>query len=223
MASFSDRVVKDMTSRNVPWDHFVAHLRLSPLPLPLRLCIRASWERCAELGVSRALDNQILLRRVSDLELEERLHKNRELVHVATPLVTAFSSDRNALQHVVYLTDQDGIVLLSRGNHQVMLAYGLCPGFDWSERAMGTNGAGTALATDSAVAVIGPDHYQLPFQEATCLAAPLHSPSSDLIGAVDFSTHVGDVDASQLLDIVNLARAIENALQCFVDTTAVGT
>ena len=49
----------------------------------------------------------------------------------------------------------DGIVLLSRGNHQVMLLYGLCPGFDWSEKTMGTNGAGTALVTDSAVAVIG--------------------------------------------------------------------
>jgi transcriptional regulator of acetoin/glycerol metabolism len=77
---------------------------------------------------------------------------------------------------------------------------------------MGTNGAGTALATDSAVAVVGPDHYQLPFHEATCLAAPIHSRDGDLIGAVDFSTHVGDVDASQLVDIVALAQAIENAL-----------
>jgi transcriptional regulator of acetoin/glycerol metabolism len=149
---------------------------------------------------------------VSDLELECRLYKNQELVDAATPLITAFSLDKNAVQHVVYLTDRDGIVLLSRGNDQVMLVYGLCPGFDWSERTMGTNGAGTALATDSAVAVIGPDHYQLPFQEATCLAAPIHSSSGDLIGAVDFSTYVGDADASQLVHVVTLAKAIEDTL-----------
>jgi sigma-54 dependent transcriptional regulator, acetoin dehydrogenase operon transcriptional activator AcoR len=216
----SDGVFKCMSSRNVQWDQFVAHLRLSPPPLPLRLCIRASWERCAELGVSRALDHQIHLRRVSDLELEERLYRNRELVDAAAPLIAAFSSDKNVVQHVVYLTDQDGIVLLSTGNHQLMLAYGLCPGFDWSEKTMGTNGAGTALATDSAVAVIGPDHYQLPFQEATCLAAPIHSPCGHVIGAVDFSTHAGDVDASQLVDVVNLARAIENVLQSHVHASS---
>ena len=93
-----------------------------------------------------------------------------------------------------------------------MLAYGLCPGFDRSEKTMGTNGAGTALATDSAVAVISPHHYQLPFEEATCLAAPLHSRTGDLIGAVDFSTHGGDVDVCQPVDVVTLSKAIEDAL-----------
>lgn len=77
---------------------------------------------------------------------------------------------------------------------------------------MGTNGAGTALATDSAVAVISPHHYQLPFEEATCLAAPLHSRTGDLIGAVDFSTHGGDVDVCHPVDVVTLSKAIEDAL-----------
>jgi len=200
-----------MADAKMQWDQFVAHLRVLP-PIPGRLVIRASWQRCTDRGVSRALDGHIMLQRVSDLELEQRLRKSRDLICAASPLITAFSSNREAVQHVVYLTDQDGIVLLSQGNHQLMLLYGLCPGFDWSEKTMGTNGAGTALVTDSAVAVIGPDHYQLPFREATCLAAPIHSPSGDLIGAVDFSTHVRDVDASQLADVVTLAKAIEDAL-----------
>ena len=201
-----------MDNSKLEWDLFVARLRVSPPPIRMRATIRASWQRCAGLGVNRALDNNILLRRVSDLELECCQRDNRDLINAATPFVTAFSLARDAVQHVVYLTEKHGIVLLSRGNHQVMLSYGLCPGFDWSEKTMGTNGAGTALATDSAVAVIGPDHYQLPFKEATCLAAPIHSRTGDLIGAVDFSTHVGDVDVSQLLDIVTLAKEIECAL-----------
>jgi transcriptional regulator of acetoin/glycerol metabolism len=190
----------------------VAHLRLSPPCLPYD----SAFGRCSDLGVSRASESQIVLRRVSDLELEQRLQGSRDLIDAASPLITTFSSNRQAVQHVVYLTDQDGIVLLSQGNQQVMKIYGLSPGFDWSERTMGTNGAGTALATDSAVAVIGPDHYQLPFQEATCLAAPIHSSSGDLIGAVDLSTHVGDVDPLQLVDIITLAKAIEDALPHWV-------
>jgi sigma-54 dependent transcriptional regulator, acetoin dehydrogenase operon transcriptional activator AcoR len=210
---FAPLKLHDMTAGIVHWDQFVEHLRLSPPSLPMPLCIRASWERCTETGVSRAVDNNIVLKRVSDLELQTRTEKNRELLEVATALITAFSSEMVPVRHVVYLTDRDGIILLSRGNDQLMLAYGLCPGFDWSEQMMGTNGAGTALATDSAVAVVGPDHYQLPFREATCLASPIHSATGELIGAVDFSTHVGDVDASQLVQIVGLAKAIENTLK----------
>jgi sigma-54 dependent transcriptional regulator, acetoin dehydrogenase operon transcriptional activator AcoR len=209
---FAPLKLHDMTAGIVHWDQFVEHLRLSPPSLPMPLCIRASWERCTETGVSRAVDNNIVLKRVSDLELQTRTEKNRELLEVATALITAFSSEMVPVRHVVYLTDRDGIILLSRGNDQLMLAYGLCPGFDWSEQMMGTNGAGTALATDSAVAVVGPDHYQLPFREATCLASPIHSATGELIGAVDFSTHVGDVDPSQLVQIVGVAKAIENTL-----------
>lgn len=202
-----------MNSPKMKWDQFVSDLRLLPAMSSTRLHIQESWKRCHGLGVSRALDHQIILRRVPDLELSHRLDRSRKLINAATSLLSAFSSNRATVQHIVYLTDQDGIVLLSRGNHQHMLVYGLLPGFDWSEKTMGTNGAGTALASNSAVAVIGPDHYQLPFQEATCLAAPIHSVTGDLIGAIDFSTHVGDVHPSQLVDVIALAKAIEKALR----------
>ena len=46
-------------------------------------------------------------------------------------------------------------------------AWGVRPGHDWSEAAMGTNGAGTAIAAGQPVAVVGGEHYQQAFHGAT--------------------------------------------------------
>lgn len=172
--------------------------------------------------MNQALDGGIVLRRVDDAELRERLYRNRKLVEIASSLLAGFSDGLGTLRHVIYMTDQDGIVLFSAGNQQTMLNYGLLPGFDWSERVMGTNGAGTALATARPVAVIGPDHYQMPFQEATCMAAPIHSPSNDLLGAVDLSTHVDDADTSHLTLVVKLATFVRHALAGQITVLVIG-
>jgi len=176
------------------------------LPRPY---IADSWRRCRKRGVGQALDNSILLRRIDGDELERRLRAECVLVETAESLLREFSQSMEAVEHVVYMTDRDGIVLCSAGNHQTMIVYGLMPGFDWSENTMGTNGAGTALATGRPVAVIGPDHYQLPFREATCLGAPIRSSRGQIIGAVDFSTHVKDTQFSHLALMIELARSIE--------------
>jgi transcriptional regulator of acetoin/glycerol metabolism len=162
--------------------------------------------------VNRAFDRSIRLHRIADHDLELRLERNQRLIEAATRPLKTFSAAMSGIQHVIYITDRDGIVLFSAGNDEIMMMYGLLPGYDWSEKRMGTNGAGTALASGKAVAVVGTDHYQLPFHESTCLAAPIRDAAGELIGAVDFSTHVNDARPSQLMQIVAVASAIEKSL-----------
>jgi transcriptional regulator of acetoin/glycerol metabolism len=152
------------------------------------------------------------MRRVDSNDLERRLAANPELVKLATPILNGFSKLLGSLQHVVYVTDRDGIVLHSTGNHALMLAYGLLPGYDWSEAVMGTNGAGTALATNQAVAVIGPEHYQQPFHNTSCFAAPIHSAAGEIIGAIDLSTALENATAEHLAYVTRLADYIERRL-----------
>jgi transcriptional regulator of acetoin/glycerol metabolism len=192
------------------WRNFIQRLQDST-PLLERPYILESWQRCHKRGLAPAPDNPVL-RRVDDAELRERLQANNGLVEAAAPILTGFSASLGALQYVIYATDRDGIVLWSGGNSSAMLTYGLTAGYDWSEATMGTNGAGTALATNGPVAVIGPDHYQLSFHGSTCLAAPIHSQDGALIGAIDFSTDVSDADPSQLAQVIRLAHQIERRL-----------
>jgi transcriptional regulator of acetoin/glycerol metabolism len=187
-----------MRDADKAWKRFVQQIVELPPAIPERPYILESWKRCSDAGLGQALDNNISLRRVEPSELKVRLDGNQDLVNTAGPLLVGFSAALGTLRHVVYLTDRDEIVLFSVGDRDSKLVYGLLPGFDWSEQTMGTNGAGTAIATNRPVAVIGPDHYQLPFRDATCLAAPIHSPRGELIGAVDLSTHVNNAEISQL-------------------------
>lgn len=192
------------------WLSFLQQLQNAP-PLLERPYIRESWQRCRERGLPPAPEHPVL-RRVDDAELKKRLEASNELVEAAAPILAGFSASLGALQHVIYAADRDGIVLWSAGNRTAMLTYGLTAGYDWSEATMGTNGAGTALATNHPVAVIGPDHYELPFHSSTCLAAPIHSRQGELIGAIDFSTNVSDADPSQLAQVIRLAHQIERRL-----------
>jgi len=201
-----------MNNQRENWAELVREIDLATAGDSPRPYIAESWKRCREKGVSQALDKSILLRRIDAADLEHRLRDCSFLVEGASSLLRKFSLSVAAVPHVIYLTDRDGIVLSSTGNDQTMRVYGLLPGFDWSEAAMGTNGAGTALATGRPVAVIGPDHYQLPFRETTCLGAPIYSREGEIIGAVDFSTHVKDAQASQLAQVIQLARSIELCL-----------
>ena len=84
------------------------------------------------------------------------------------------------------------------------------PGARWSERYIGTNAPGTALAVDHAVQIFTAEHYCRPVQAWTCAAAPVHDPRTHrLIGAVDITG--GDHLASpQSLALVQAtARAAE--------------
>jgi transcriptional regulator of acetoin/glycerol metabolism len=150
--------------------------------------------------------------RVDLSDLLQRRSFNRLLLDAAMDPIAAFSASMGAVKHVIYMTDADGIVLYSCGTEFLMQSYGLRPGFDWSERAMGTNGAGTALACNAPVAVIGAEHWLEAFQNASCLAAPICGPDATPIAALDLSTHVADCDPGQLRAVIELAHEIERRM-----------
>lgn len=199
-----------MGSPQKRWREFADSLSQHPIAGSLRPVILESWKRSRAAGVRRHHEKP-MLHRIGAAELEDRLEKNRDVIQVAGPLLQEFSAAQQ-IRHVIYLTDQDGIVLWSVGYDIWRALFGLMPGFDWSEKTMGTNGAGTALATNQPVAVVGPDHFVSAFETTTCLACPIHTMNGTLIGAIDFSTSVEDARVEQLSDIVELAHRIEQAL-----------
>jgi PAS domain S-box-containing protein len=140
------------------------------------------------------------------------LQANAEMLSVARPHVDWASRALSLTPHVVYVTDRDGIVLYAAGNQAQMQELGLVPGYDWSERTMGTNGAGTAIAANQPVAVSGPEHYCSPFHDCTCMGAPLHAPDGSVIGAIDVSTSVADSNPERLIFAAHIAYVIDGEL-----------
>jgi sigma-54 dependent transcriptional regulator, acetoin dehydrogenase operon transcriptional activator AcoR len=91
------------------------------------------------------------------------------------------------------LTDSDGVVL-SRvsGDHSLLRALDavhLAPGFGYSEREVGTNGLGLALADITPTMVRADQHYSHSLTGFTCAAAPVVDPATGkLEGAVNLTT-----------------------------------
>ena len=91
------------------------------------------------------------------------------------------------------LTDADGLVL-SRlsGDHRLLRALDdvhLAPGFAYSERDVGTNGLGLALADRVPTLVRAEEHYSLSLCTYTCAAVPvLDPPTGRLEGSVNLTT-----------------------------------
>jgi len=102
-------------------------------------------------------------------------------------------------------------VLFSTGAYDNADAFGLTPGYDWSEQTMGTNGAGTAIAADRPVAVFGPEHISEPFRGFTCMGAPLHD-AGQVCGAIDVSTSAEDAREERLAVMAYIAFVIDTEL-----------
>jgi transcriptional regulator of acetoin/glycerol metabolism len=134
-------VINTSEKRIEEWKQYVERLKKEGL---LRDVIVESWRRCVN-GTATIPADPVSYHRVSDEELQLRLEANADLISVAKPHLDWIAATLSAVQHVVYLVDRDGIVLLSTGNNgRLREDIGLTPGHDWSEARMGTNGAGTA-------------------------------------------------------------------------------
>lgn len=193
------------------WRRFVQSGRIEAEAV--RPVVLESWARSRAAGVHA---EQASFVRVSEDDLAARLERDRALVESARVELAAVRAILADVPHVVYLVDREGVVLLVDGTSMdIVEQAGLVPGYDWSERRMGTNGAGTALATGAPVAVVGCEHYCTTWHEATCVAAPIRDASGAVVGAVDLTTHVDDGTPDRLalvqLAAAHVGRALERA------------
>ena len=180
-----------------------------PLEHPARAAIVESWQRCLEMRMSRQRPE---FRSVDPSDLAERLGRSRALLGAARPVMLRLFQDLGGSSIVVYVTDAQGVVLDSIGPSVQLQQWRLLPGYDWSEAAMGTNGAGTCLVTGRPVIVAGPEHFLTDFENCTCTAAPIRAPDRRLVGALDISSTVVDAHPSRIKLVSSAADEIERIL-----------
>lgn len=199
--------LRDVTAIEEEWQDFREGL---PSGSMLRDVIEASWFRSREHGVDPI---QAELHRVSDEDLARRQDKHRELIEIAKPHLDWLSVVLRDVDHGIYIADPDGVILCSAGNSpELRERYGLEPGYDWSEARMGTNGAGTALAAQKPVAVVGPEHFSQNLHRGICTAAPIRNTDAEVIGALDISVGMVEGTPARLAMAVRSAEMIESQL-----------
>jgi len=180
-----------------------------PPPPPARWAIIASWDRCSHLSPSRRPAYQ----RVSEEELAARLSRRDALVSAARPHLEALLRSLPGSSNVAYVTDEEGVLLASSGDAGHLQRFCLLPGYDRSERCLGTNGAGTCLVAARPMVVAGAEHLISAFKECTCTAAPIRGIDGAIVGALDVSSSVEDARAHRIAQVTEAALEIEGTLR----------
>lgn len=169
-----------------------------------------------QVGVADSPANYLPYRRVTADDLHRRRRANAALLGAASSHLDWISALLADFTHATCLADADGILLKTVGNWPGADSVGLHPGHDWSERAMGANGIGAAIAAGQPTIVIAEAPVGAHFKARVCMAAPIRDSRGHIIGALDISTPVDEADPDRLLLATHTAAVIEQALDASV-------
>src|SRR3954452_14753604 len=202
------------------WDHLLGEGALGADLSPeatagLRPTIVESWRRT----LARAREPIDLLPSIEADPSETREHWLEHplglLRHVLVEPLQLLAEESNS---VVQVTDPSGLTLYLGGPEWLKARaaeMNLVEGARCSETVNGTNGVGTALATDHPVQVFAFEHFSQHHREWVCSGAPIHDPvSGRLVGVIDLSSPWKIAHPRSLELVTSAARTTE---QCLVE------
>ena len=190
------------------WKEFV--LTGSTRREPLKDFVSASWSRCLDMGVDPALGKCFDILPEKDLDADHLLLKS--LVEDTHKDIYRLIRGKGLL---ITICDRKGYLVRMCGDYQALLAadhLNFGPGANWSEKSVGTNAIGTALATARPIRVVGREHFCESHHGWICSAAPIFDLNGAAIGCIDISGPKTADHAQALALAVEGARAIESRL-----------
>ncbi|RHW25011.1 hypothetical protein D0Z08_21455 [Nocardioides immobilis] len=157
---------------------------MSPQAYGPRDEILASWRRSYDDGAGA---DEI------SAPYDANLNLATKLVKAATPVIQRVQEDIMGSPITVILADSRGKILLRRsGERQLASALDrvqLAPGFNYSEKYVGTNGIGTALEGRTTSLVHGVEHFNEVLRTYACVGVPLRDPNTHrILGVLDITT-----------------------------------
>ena len=177
---------------------------------PIKSDVSASWNRCLEMGVDPAHGKCFDIRSENELGAEHRLLKG--LVRDTQQEIYALIRGKGLL---ITICDRYGYLVNMCGDVKALLAadrlnFGPCA--NWSEKSVGTNAIGTALATGRPMRISGHEHFCESHHGWICSAAPIFDLNGEPIGCIDISGPKSADHHHALALAIEGARAIESRL-----------
>ncbi|NHN56364.1 GAF domain-containing protein [Calidifontibacter sp. DB0510] len=160
----------------------------SSAPQRPRAVVARSWQRVLQAGLDASRKNYR-----EPLSTQEVLRRRNAspLRGVISDLLAVISGVADASRLLMVVADAEGVVLWRAGSVAVRShadALGFTEGADWSEKQVGTNAIGTALAEAAPVQLFSAEHFEQAQHPWYCTAHPIHDPrTGELLGIVDVS------------------------------------
>ncbi|WP_308893721.1 sigma-54-dependent Fis family transcriptional regulator [Candidatus Desulfosporosinus nitrosoreducens] len=194
------------------WEKFVTNAVIDNNIV--RTEIAASWQRCHAASVNPYSGVSHLL--LSQQQLAELQAKKRSLLQIARLFMTNLYQFVAGSGFIVMLSDEYGYIMDVVGDSETM-AYAsklnLSKGASWIEEEVGTNGIGTALATQKPVQISGAEHYCQQVHFWTCSAAPILDYNGQVIGVLQMSGPFWKTHQHTLGMVVAAVEAIKSQIR----------
>ncbi|AYG62590.1 helix-turn-helix domain-containing protein [Rhizobium jaguaris] len=155
----------------------------------------ASWRRCMTMHRLVPEDKRLPFR-LTEQEFKAARERSGRLVTEAAEELDRLFLTVGRAGCCLLLTDREGIALERRGtsgDDKDFRDLGLWTSSVWTEASIGTNGIGTALADERAVAIIRDQHFFSSNIDLSCTTAPIRDHRGQLAGALDISTRREDM------------------------------
>ncbi|KXG42998.1 sigma-54-dependent Fis family transcriptional regulator [Tepidibacillus infernus] len=193
------------------WEEFVYEGKQAPA---LNEIVRESWLRSLSLGVDpfQEKGKDVLPKH----ELQRLQKYNHSLIETSLPLMDSLYSIVKGSDFLVILCDKDGRLIKVIGDAETLdkaEKINFVEGADWSEKNVGTNAIGTAIAIDKPIQIFASEHYSKSCHPWTCSASPIHDTSGNILGVLNMSGSFEKVHSHTLGMVVSTVKAIENQLE----------
>lgn len=157
------------------------------LPGVVRDLVAKSWRRSLHLGVDPRGTAPLALDE-DDLRAYRQAHPLAALMPLVRHLLT---EDADDARHIVAIGDAEGRLLWVEGHAGLRShaeAMHFVEGALWSERGIGTNAPGTALALSAPVQISAAEHFGAEVRPWSCVASPVRNLlDGTVLGVVDLT------------------------------------
>jgi signal transduction histidine kinase len=153
---------------------------------------------------------------LEERSLAERRMRMQERCREGCELLATSAAELRRRGCALVFADADGVLLSTHGADLLPDAASRAAfqaGVRWDEASRGTNAIGTAIAENTAIAVIGRAHLEERGHGLVCYAAPVHDAQGALVGVLDISGPLAAADPLLGITVQSLASAIEGLVR----------
>ncbi|MGZ4788743.1 MAG: hypothetical protein ACXVZX_09500 [Terriglobales bacterium] len=145
--------------------------------------------------------------RVSRANLQARIAVNALLIAASVEQFHRLSSRLEDFDHVLSLTDADGVVLYSYGTTGMVRQQGRVPGANWSKDYMGPSAAARAIAASVPLVIVGPPDPDGKLLTVR-MGCPVRLSDRRVAGVIVLTMDLARTRAEHLIDICKMSKRI---------------
>ena len=150
------------------------------------------------------------------MELQKNLEQNSELILNAATFMNHLYNFVRGSEFFALLCDGEGCILNVVGDEKILLEASklkMITGAYMDEAHIGTNAMSLVISEGVPVQVSGKEHFINAYHKWTCSAAPIKDENGNIIGIINLTGYIENVNPHTLGMVVAAANAIERMLE----------